>query len=300
MLFNTTSRLLRPTAATAARLACAQPAALRRAVAPSVMRFHQSAMTNKEDDQVKKVASEIVESLLYGSKKIKEEESQTHSKKLARGKYVHELQKHKVKADKVEEYKALVSKYLPEIANNPDNELHLCGSWEVVVGELDTFVHIWEYKGYPGYSHTTARLENDPVYNQFIKELRPLVEARENNIMLEFSFWQTSPPMVTDGIYELRKYNLKPGHLLEWEMHWRKGLECRKQFCEPVGAWFAQLGELHCVHHMWTYPDLQTRKTTREDAWNVDGWADTVYKTVRLVDSMSSYILKPLKYSPLR
>lgn len=89
MLFTTTSRLLRPTAT---RLACAQPAALRRAVGPSVMRFHQSAMTRKEDDQVKKVASEIVESLLYGSKKIKEEESQTHSKKLARGKYVHELQ----------------------------------------------------------------------------------------------------------------------------------------------------------------------------------------------------------------
>ena len=24
---------------------------------------------------------------------------------------------------------------------------------------------------------------------------------------------------------------------------------------------------------------MQTRKTTREDAWNVDGWAETVYKT---------------------
>lgn len=24
---------------------------------------------------------------------------------------------------------------------------------------------------------------------------------------------------------------------------------------------------------------MQTRKTTREDAWNIDGWAETVYKT---------------------
>jgi hypothetical protein len=30
---------------------------------------------------------------------------------------------------------------------------------------------------------------------------------------------------------------------------------------------------------MWTYPDLQTRKTTRENAWQVDGWSETVYKT---------------------
>lgn len=37
-------------------------------------------------------ANEIIEAVLYGSKKIKEEERQTHSKVLARGKYVHELQ----------------------------------------------------------------------------------------------------------------------------------------------------------------------------------------------------------------
>jgi hypothetical protein len=37
-------------------------------------------------------ANEIIEAVLYGSKKIKEIERQTHSKVLARGKYVHELQ----------------------------------------------------------------------------------------------------------------------------------------------------------------------------------------------------------------
>lgn len=28
-------------------------------------------------------------------------------------------------------------------------------------------------------------------------------------MMLEFSFWKTAPPQTTNGIYELRKYNLK-------------------------------------------------------------------------------------------
>jgi hypothetical protein len=36
--------------------------------------------------------SGILESVLYGSKESKEEEKATHSKVLARGKYVHELQ----------------------------------------------------------------------------------------------------------------------------------------------------------------------------------------------------------------
>ncbi|KAI7852434.1 NIPSNAP-domain-containing protein [Circinella umbellata] len=262
----------------------------------------QAAQNNEVDEKKRdqNVANDFIEAVLYGSKKTKEEDNQTHSKTLARGKYVHELQKHKVKPEKVEEYINLVTSYFPKMANDPRNELHLCGSWETVIGELDTFVHIWEYKGYPGHRNTLQRLAQDPEYNAFLKQLRPLLISRENNVMLEFSFWKTSPPMETDGIYELRHYQLKPGRLLEWETEWRKGLECRRQYCEPVGAWFSQLGELHSVHHMWTYPDLQTRKTTREDAWNVDGWAETVYKTVRLVDNMSSYILKPLSYSPLR
>jgi hypothetical protein len=70
-------------------------------------------------------------------------------------------------------------------------------------------VHIWEYKGYPGHKQTSERLEQDPDHIEFMKRLRPLLISRESGIMLEFSFWQTSPPKVTNGIFELRKYNLK-------------------------------------------------------------------------------------------
>lgn len=56
----------------------------------------QIILNNKQgDDEAKNGAgraSEIIEAVLYGSKKIKELENQTHSKMLARGKYVHELQ----------------------------------------------------------------------------------------------------------------------------------------------------------------------------------------------------------------
>lgn len=87
---------------------------------------------------------------------------------------------------------------------------------------------------------------------------------------------------------------------MEWENHWQKGLEIRKRYCEPVGAWFSQFGQLSVVHHMWFYPDLETRKKMREAAWQVDGWAETVYNTVPLVQSMQSRILEPLKCSPLK
>ncbi|KAF0428696.1 NIPSNAP-domain-containing protein [Gigaspora margarita] len=256
--------------------------------------------TNREVDNPKSKASSFVRSIFHGSPAAKEEAKQTHSKLLARGKYVHELQKHRIKPEYLEDYIKLVSEHYPRIANNQENFVHLCGSWQTEIGDLDTFFHIWEYKGYSGYHDTQNRIKKDTHYQRFLKEIRPMILQRTNQICLEFAFWQTSPPNVYGGIYELRTYELKPGHLLEWESYWNRGLECRRQFCEPVGAWFSQLGALNYVHHMWQYPDLEKRKITREQAWQVDGWAETVYKTVRLVRTMETNILKPLDFSPLR
>lgn len=34
----------------------------------------------------------------------------------------------------------------------------------------------------------------------------------------------------------------------------RRGIEARRKFVAPVGAWFSQIGRLHQVYHMWQYP----------------------------------------------
>jgi hypothetical protein len=34
----------------------------------------------------------------------------------------------------------------------------------------------------------------------------------------------------------------------------RRGIDARRKFVAPVGAWFSQVGRLHEVHHMWQYP----------------------------------------------
>ena len=37
----------------------------------------------------------------------------------------------------------------------------------------------------------------------------------------------------------------------------RAGIEARRKFVAPIGAWFSQVGRLHHVHHMWQYPYVQ-------------------------------------------
>lgn len=60
-------------------------------------------------------------------------------------------------------------------------------------------------------------------------------------------------------------------------------MEARRQFAEPVGAWFTQIGGLHTVFHIWHYPSLKERKETRDAAWQVATWSQTVSETVKLI-----------------
>ncbi|KAG8219585.1 NIPSNAP-domain-containing protein, partial [Butyriboletus roseoflavus] len=206
---------------------------------------------------------------------------------------------HQVKPDSVDEYKAAAERYYAGIKGDPRLHVKLTGSWETLVGNQDTFVHILEYENYAGYDKTVELIRGSEHAKSY-KALLPNVSSRSTQLAQEFAFFPTAPPRAQGGIFELRSYQLKPGVLLEWENTWRRGIEARRKFVAPVGAWFSQIGRLHQVHHMWQYPSLEARKETREKAWQIDGWAETVSKTAQLAKEMDSFILLPLPYSPLK
>ncbi|KAL2885721.1 Protein NipSnap -like protein 1 [Ceratocystis lukuohia] len=265
-----------------------------------------STATDKEkkgilDDTGKKQGK--LSSLIYGTKEGREMDAQieaSFSAILARGKYVHSIVLHDVKPDKVDEYSELVGEFYPRMAQLSENKVNLVGSWRTEIGDSDTFVHIWEYHRYHGYHESRYAITHHPDYVEFNKKLRTLIYSKKISLMQEFSFWPTSPPRELGGIFELRSYTLHPGNLLEWEHHWRRGLEARREVMEGVGAWFTQIGELNTVHHLWQFPNLEERKLRRDRSWGVKGWSETVHKTVPLIQSMKSRILIPMPWSPVR
>ncbi|GAA5900290.1 hypothetical protein JCM6882_002298 [Rhodosporidiobolus microsporus] len=239
---------------------------------------------------------------LHGSEEAKEEGKEQHSKLVGRNKFIHEFQKHKVLPQHVETYRKRIAAYYSGIHDSPEFHAKLTGSWEIVVGELDTFVHVWEYEGSAGFEQTKGAIrESRGHLETFNHEILPLLQSRTSQLNREFRFWQTSPPATKGGLYELRTYQLKPGALLEWEHEWRVGLEARLATGHyPVGAWFSQVGPLHQVNHMWQYDSLEARGERRAQSWTQDEWSQTVAKTTRLTTQMTSQILKPLSFSPLR
>jgi hypothetical protein len=244
----------------------------------------------------------VVQSLLHGSPEAKKEgdvEIQQHSRLVGRGKYIHDFEQHRVKPDKLEEYKKAAETYYKGIQEDTRLHVKLTGNWETLVGDQDTFFHILEYENYAGYDKTMQLIKSSEHYDAY-KAMLPFLNSRTNQLNQEFAILPTAPPHADGGIFELRSYQLKPGTLLEWENTWRRGIEARRKSIAPVGAWFSQIGRLHQVHHMWQYPDLQARKNTREKAWQIDGWAETVSKTAQLAKTMDSFILTPLPFSPLK
>ena len=79
-------------------------------------------------------------------------------------------------------------------------------------------------------------VSNHPEFAEFDRKLKKLIKSKRTSLMQEFSFWPTTSPRKLGGVFELRTYTLHPGNLLEWEHHWRKGLEARKEVMEGVGA----------------------------------------------------------------
>lgn len=260
-------------------------------------------------------------SLIYGTpegRDLDKDIERSFSQVLARGKYVHSIVVHDVKADKVDEYTELVGNWYPKMAAIPENKVHLVGSWRTEVGDCNTFskyfcsgtcylvcmltlpiVHIWEYQRYEGYHQSLHNIQHHAEFPEFDSKLKSLINSKHTSLMQEFSFWPTTPPRQLGGIFELRSYTLHPGNLLEWETHWRRGLKARREVMEGVGAWFVQVGDLNTVHHLWQFANLEERKIRREQSWNVEGWGETVHKTVPLIQTMKSRILVPCSWSPV-
>ncbi|KAK4686842.1 hypothetical protein P7C73_g3284, partial [Tremellales sp. Uapishka_1] len=231
-----------------------------------------------------------------------------HSKLIGRNKYVHEKITHSVIPSQRDAYLCAAEKYFSAlVAKSKSGQLggvKLTGSWETIIGSVGEFSHILEYAGYKGYDGMRVGIREDKELQDAMKEILPTIQSQQHQLMNEFSFWPSSPPRDSGfkdgGIFEMRSYQLQPGKLLEWEGAWRRGLEARRKFVQPVGAFFAQVGNLHEVHHIWQYPDMETRKSTREQAWSVGGWSDTVQETVNLAQTMKCAILVPCSWSPLR
>ncbi|KAJ1184680.1 hypothetical protein NDU88_001483 [Pleurodeles waltl] len=214
---------------------------------------------------------------------------------------LYKIQFHNVKPECLEAYNKLCEEVLPKIHEEKNYPCTLVGTWNTWYGEQDQAVHLWRYEGgYPALTEVMSKLRKNQEFTEFRKERGNMLLSRKNQLLLEFSFWNEPVPRKGPNIYELRSYQLRPGTMIEWGNYWARAIGYRQDNNEAVAGFFSQIGQLYMVHHLWAYPDLQSRDDTRNAAWQKDGWDECVYYTVPLIQEMESRIMIPLKSSPLQ
>ncbi|PVU95238.1 hypothetical protein BB561_001958 [Smittium simulii] len=219
----------------------------------------------------------FISQLIYGDKQTNSE--QLSSNVFARDKYEHEIITHKVKSGCMDEYLKLVAEFYPGFSNKLHHKVSLSGSFSTLVGKLDNVIHIWQYSGNDAVQQIWDIKRNDPEFKHKVTKIQSLVETRSNQLVQELSFCPTSPPIVTNGIYELRSYLIKPGKFLEWQEKWQISIRQRSNLGKLKGAWYSKEGKLNQVHHIWAYDSLAERKKSRKYAWLDKGWAQSVQST---------------------
>ncbi|KAI6228706.1 NIPSNAP domain containing protein [Aphelenchoides fujianensis] len=225
---------------------------------------------------------------------------QSHSSMLSVSNSIYELQTHDAIHGNKEEYLKRYGTFANEIkSSTPGAEI--VGSWYVLFGNQDQIVHLWRYKN--GWTDVDSQIRALTA-NQSVKaaenDVAKLCSRRRTVLTKPFSYWGEPTEREPSHIYDLRSYVLKPGTMIEWANAWNNGITYRREHNQDVGGFFAQVGQLYMVFHIWAYPNLEARNSTRQHTWAKPGWDATVAYTVPLINRMQSKILVPTPLSKLK
>ncbi|CAH8551257.1 unnamed protein product [Heterobilharzia americana] len=228
--------------------------------------------------------------------------SEAQSGVLSNSASVFELQIIDAKLERLDEYLKDFGGFL-EMIKAAAIDVCLLGSFTCDIGNQNNIYHFWKYK--EGYSSLSTRynlLRNNKDLFHYQQKLDSLLQSRKNQVCLPFSYWPDPEPRgdSIENIYELRSYHLKPGTMIEWGNHWAQAIKVRSKNNEAVAGFFSHIGDMHVVHHLWAYRDLEARRKSRDEIWQDPRWGKCVMNTVPLMHSMTSSILRPTPYSLLR
>ncbi|TKR67920.1 hypothetical protein L596_023992 [Steinernema carpocapsae] len=227
-------------------------------------------------------------------------QKQSHSSLLSNSDYIYELTTHDTKPGHLDQYLTSFGNFSKELTRAvPGAEV--VGSWNVIYGNQDQVISLWRYKhGYADVDACMLARGQDTSIRAAFDGLGKECHRRRSVLMKSFSYWGDPKPREASHVYDLRSYVLKPGTMIEWGNSWAKGITFRREHNQDVGGFFAQVGQLYMVFHIWAYPNMCSRNDTRQQTWLKPGWDNTVAYTVPLIKQMKSRILVPTKYSQLK
>ncbi len=173
------------------------------------------------------------------------------------------------------------------------------GYWTAEFGLLNQVWHLWSYDSLDDRARQRARLaENRRWTSEYVPNVQPLLIRQDIRFLNPVK--QVNPPKSPGGVYELRIYRMHPGKAAGWAEAFRDIMPVREKYSQNVGIWTGEAPQPNEVVHMWNYPDLNTRMSTRAAVFKDSDWLAFVAKGAGSIVEMQSTLLLPTSFSPMQ
>ena len=195
-----------------------------------------------------------------------------------------------------------VEKRFAEAYEHRKKHSPLAAFWHTEIGPLNQIVHVWPYRDLEERTRIRAESVKDgtwpPKTAEFIVRMR-------SDIMLPFPVSPELKPGKSGPFYEMRTYTYPTGELPKIMRTWERALPERLKFSPLCAIWYAELGGLNTMVHIWPYASLEQREEVRKKALASGSWPPSVKdlkeggKGYELL-TQENKLLVPAAFSPLQ
>ena len=173
------------------------------------------------------------------------------------------------------------------------------GYWTAEFGLLNQVWHLWSYDSLDDRARQRARLaQNKRWTTEYVANVQPLLIRQDIRFLNPVK--DLNPPKTAGGVYELRIYRMHPGRAAGWAQAFRDIMPVREKYSQNVGIWTGEAPQPNEVVHMWNYPDLNTRMSTRAAVFKDPDWLAFVANGAGAIAEMHSTLLLAASFSPMK
>lgn len=215
----------------------------------------------------------------------------------------YELRTYSIKPESVGDFVKITNEHLHlRMAHSK-----LIGYWMTDLGGLNEVVHIWEYDSFAQRTAVRAALGKDLNWQfTYFRHILNMMSKQDNVVMKALpNIPVQAEPRKEGGIYELRKYIMKPvGGPATFlppffnTLHPRIKVHEKLNYGKLMGAWMTEVGDLTAVYHLMSYESMDKRTEARNVVLSSDEAKNAPIPDS--ITSMTNKILLPLPFSPLQ
>ncbi|MBM3343900.1 MAG: hypothetical protein FJY56_17580 [Betaproteobacteria bacterium] len=178
----------------------------------------------------------------------------------------------------------------------------LTAFFQVEVGPLNTFMHIWGYKDLEERGKIRAAAVKDGAWPPPIAEF---LVSQQSEILHPAPFAPEIKPSNNGPFFEWREYTHAAGQLPIMMKNWEVALPTRLEFGPITALWYSELGGLNKWIHVWPYKSLDQRNEVRDKAHHSGAWppsarAKTDGRPIESLVAQRNMILTASSFSPTK